>query len=188
MTLMILVGVAALLIVFVAVAATRPAAYHVERTLDVEAPAERVFGVLNDLRSFSGVLVLFGSSLEKGDPGVQKTFDGPAAGIGQSFAWSGKKAGKATITIDESIPGEKVGMKLEFVAPMKSTATYGLTLDRTSAGACVTWTMKGNHNFIGRAFGMFVNMDNMLGADLEKGLVQLKTVAEGLPHELAAAS
>ena len=38
--------------------------------------------------------------------------------------------------------------------------------------------MDGHHNFIGKAFGVFMNMDKMLGADIEKGLAQLKTLAE----------
>jgi len=177
MTAMILVGVAGVLVVFVAVVATRPSAYHVERKLEVAAPTDLVFGVLNDLHQFAGVLVLFGSPLEKLDPSMQKIFEGPTAGVGQSYAWSGKKVGKAKMTIEESIPGQKVGMKLEFVAPMKSTATYALTLAGTSS-TFVTWSMHGNHNFIGKAFGMFMNMDNMLGTDIEKGLAQLKTVAE----------
>ena len=86
----ILIGVAGVLVLFVAVVATRPSAYHVERKLEVAAPADLVFGVLNDLHQFAGVLVLFGSPLEKRDPNMQKTFEGPAAGVGQSYAWSGK--------------------------------------------------------------------------------------------------
>jgi hypothetical protein len=178
MTAIILVGAAGVLVLFLAVVATRPAAYHVERKLEVAAPTDLVFGVLNDLHQFAGVLVLFGSPLEKLDPSMHKTFEGPA-GVGQSYAWSGKKVGKATMTIEESIPGQKVGMKLEFVAPMKSTAICSFTLAGTPAGSFVTWSMQGNHNFIGKAFGMFMNMDNMLGTDIEKGLAQLKTVAEG---------
>jgi hypothetical protein len=38
--------------------------------------------------------------------------------------------------------------------------------------------MDGNHNFIGKAMGMFMNMDKMLGSDIEKGLARLKTLAE----------
>jgi len=186
MTAIILVGVAGVLVLFVAVVATRPSAYHIERKLEVAAPTDLVFGVLNDLHQFAGVLVLFGSPLEKLDPSMQKTFEGPAAGVGQSYAWSGKKVGKAKMTIEESIPGQKVGMKLEFVAPMKSTATCALTLAGTSTGSFVTWSMHGNHNFIGKAFGMFMNMDNMLGTDIEKGLAQLKTVAEGKQVAIAA--
>src|SRR5438132_783370 len=110
----ILVGVAGLLVVFVALAATRPSAYHVERTLEVAAPADLLFSVPNDLRQFAGVFIVFGSTFEKGDPNMQKTFSGPAAGVGQSFAWSGDKAGTGKMTIEESAPGQKVGIKLEF--------------------------------------------------------------------------
>ena len=55
---MILVGVGAVIALFVAVVATRPSAYHVERKVEIAAPAETVFGILNDLRQFAGVLVL----------------------------------------------------------------------------------------------------------------------------------
>jgi len=178
MTARILIGVAGVLVLFVAVAATRPSAYHVERRLEVAAPADLVFGVLNDLHQFAGVFVLFGSPLEQQDPNMQKTFAGPAAGVGQSFAWSGKEAGKGRMTIEESVPGRKVGMKLEFVKPMASTATCALTIAGTPTGSFVTWSMDGNHNFLGKAFGLFMDMDNMLGSDIEKGLAQLKTVAE----------
>jgi len=132
----------------------------------------------------AGVLVLFGSPWEKLDPNMQKTFDGPAAGVGQSYAWSGK--GKMTIA--ESVPGQKVGIKLEFVKPMASTAMFALNLAGTPAGSFVTWSMAGNHNSIGKAFGMFMDMDNMLGSDIEKGLVLLKTVAEGKQVAIAAAA
>ncbi|WNG57561.1 SRPBCC family protein [Archangium gephyra] len=182
----ILIGAAGVLILFVAVVATRPSAYHVERKLAVAAPADLVFGVLNDLHQFAGVLVLFGSPLGKLDPNMQKTFEGPTAGVGQSYSWSGKEAGRGKLTIEESVPGQKVGMKLEFVEPMESTATCALTLAGTPTGSLVTWSMDGNHNFIGKAVGMFMDMDNMLGADIEKGLAQLKTVAEG--KQVATAS
>jgi len=174
----ILIGVAGVLVLFLAVAATRPSAYHVERKLEIAAPSDVVFGILNDLHQFVGVFVLFGSPLEKSDPNMQKTFAGPAAGVGQSFAWSGKEAGQGKMTIEESAPGQKVGTRLEFVKPMASTSNLALTITGTTTGSLVTWSMDGNHNFIGKAFGIFMNMDNMLGADIEKSLVQLKTVAE----------
>ena len=185
----ILIGVAGVLVLFVAVVATRPSAYHVERKLAVAAPADLVFGVLNDLHQFAGVWVLFGSPWEKADPNMQKTFEGPAAGVGQSVAWSGNmQVGKGKMTIEESVPGQKVGMKLVFVKPMASTATCALTIASTPTGSFVTWAMDGNHNFIGKAFGLFMDMDKMLGTDIEKGLAQLKTVAEGKQVALAAAA
>lgn len=176
----ILIGVAAVVVLFVAVAATRPSKYHVERMLEVAAPAGLVFGVLNDLHRFAGVLVLFGSPWEKRDPNMQKNFEGPATGVGQSLAWSGnREVGKGKMTIAESVPGQKVGIQLVFVKPMASTVACAFTLAGTPKGSSVTWSMDGNHNFIGKAFGIFMDMDRMLGNDIEKGLVQLKTVAEG---------
>ena len=176
----ILIGVVAVVVIFVGVVATRPSAYHVERKLEVAAPADSVFGVVNDLHQFAGCLVFFGSTFETRDPNMQKTFEGPATGVGQSYAWSGnKEVGKGKLTIEESVPGQKVGMKLEFVEPMKSTATFALTLAGAPTGSSVTWSMDGNHNFLGKAFGLFMDMDKMLGADLEMGLAELKTVAEG---------
>ena len=184
----ILLGVVGVLVLFVAAVATRPSAYHVERKVEVAAPADVVFGVLNDLHQFAGVLVLFGSPWEKRDPNMQKTFEGPAAGVGQSYAWSGSKEfGKGRMTLEESVPGQKVGIKLEFVEPMESTATFALTLAGTPASSVVTWSMDGNHNFMGKALGMFMDMDNMLGTDIEKGLARLKTTAESKQGAIAAA-
>lgn len=179
----ILIGVVGVLLLCLAVAATRPSAYHVERRLEVAAPAEVVFGVLNDLHQFANVLVLFGSPWMEIDLNMQKAVEGPAAGVGQSYAWNSKKEiGQGKLTIEESVPGRKVGMQLEFVKPMKSTATLALTLADTPGGSIVTWSMDGNHNFLGKAMGLFMNMDRMLGADIEKGLARLKTAAERKPQ------
>lgn len=178
----ILIGVAVVLALFVAIVASRPSAYHVERRLEMAAPAERVFGVVNDLHGFARVLVLFGSPWETIDPGVRTTFDGPAAGVGQSLAWNGNgEVGRGRMTIAESVPGRKVGIQLEFEAPMKSRAACGLTLGDAPSGTVVTWSMDGRHNFLGKAIGLFMDMDRMLGADIEKGLARLKAVAEGRP-------
>ena len=148
----ILIGVVGVVVLFLAVVATRPSAYHVERKLEIPAPPDLVFGVLNDLHQFAGVFVLFGSPLEQQDPNMQKTFEGPAAGGGQSYAWKGNKdVGRGKMTIQESVPGQKVGLQLEFMEPMKSTSTCALTLAGTPTGSVVMWSMDGNHIFIGKA-------------------------------------
>jgi hypothetical protein len=38
--------------------------------------------------------------------------------------------------------------------------------------------MLGENNLMGKAFSLFMNMDKMIGADFEKGLAQMKSVAE----------
>jgi hypothetical protein len=185
----VLLGAVAVVIIFVAVVATRPSTYQVERKLNVAAPADVVFRILNDLHQFLGVLVVFGSPWAKRDPNMQQTFEGPAAGVGQTYAWAGnREAGKGKMTIEESVVPQKVGIRLEFAEPMKSTAAYVLTIASTPTGSLVTWSMAGKHNFLGKAFGLFMDMDKMLAADIEKSLAELKTVAEGKQAELASAA
>jgi uncharacterized protein YndB with AHSA1/START domain len=46
--------------------------------------------------------------------------------------------------------------------------------DRTA----VTWSMSGTQNFMAKAFCMFMSMDKMVGGEFEKGLAQMKSVAE----------
>jgi hypothetical protein len=38
--------------------------------------------------------------------------------------------------------------------------------------------MEGKNNFISKAAGVFMNMDQMIGKDFEKGLAKLKAIAE----------
>ena len=38
--------------------------------------------------------------------------------------------------------------------------------------------MSGKNNFMGKAFGLFVNCDKMVGGDFEKGLATMKSVTE----------
>jgi hypothetical protein len=38
--------------------------------------------------------------------------------------------------------------------------------------------MDGKNNLVGKAFGIFMDMDKMIGADFEKGLAQLSAIAE----------
>lgn len=176
----ILIGVAGLVALLLALAARRPSAYRVERRLDMAASPERVFARLNDLRGFAGVLVLFGSPWEQSDPQMKKTFSGPAGGAGQSLAWEGnKEAGQGRMTIEESVPGRKVAIRLEFEKPLKSTSLCLLTLAEAPGGTTVMWVMEGRHIFLGQVMSLFMNMDRMLGADLEKGLARLKSAVEG---------
>ena len=53
------------------------------------------------------------------------------------------------------------------------------TIAPAPAGTTVTWTMSGDNDFLSKAFSLFMGgMDKMIGPDFEKGLAQLKAVAE----------
>jgi hypothetical protein len=81
--------------------------------------------------------------------------------------------------ITESRPNDLVQLRLEFLKPFKATNATEFQLFPEEDGTRVTWTMTGRNNFMSKAFGMFVSMDEMVGKDFEKGLDQMKEVVEG---------
>ena len=61
-----------------------------------------------------------------------------------------------------------------FAATNATDFTFTPQVNQTN----VKWIMSGDNNFMGKAFGLFMNMDKMVGSDFEKGLAQMKAVAE----------
>jgi hypothetical protein len=169
---------------FLAYAATRPDAYRVERTATMDAPSEIVFAQVEDFKAWAAW-----SPWEKMDPQMQKTFSDPSKGVGATYAWKGNdKVGVGKMTIMESAPPTRLEAKLEFVEPFESVARNGFTVASEGANASrVTWFMEGNNNLMGKVFGIFMNMDSMIGADFERGLAALKTVSEEKAREAEAA-
>jgi len=86
------------------------------------------------------------------------------------------------MTITESHPSDLIRIRLDFVRPFASTANAEFTFEPRGDQTTVTWAMSGQKNFMSKAFCLFVSMDKMLGGEFEKGLSQLKTVAEASPR------
>ncbi len=167
-------GVVALLVVLILLIATRPASFRIERSATVSAPAEIVFAELNDFHEWAKW-----SPWEKLDAKMQKTYEGPAAGVGSKYHWVGnEQVGEGRMTITDSKPHEHVAIKLEFIKPFAATNDTEFTLKPAADGVGVTWAMSGQNNFMAKAFSLFVNMDEMVGKDFEKGLAELKRISE----------
>jgi len=148
--------------------------YRVERSVTVAAPAAEVFPQINDLRQSQAW-----SPWIKLDPSAKITFDGPASGVGASNAWVGNRdMGEGRQTIVASTPNELVQLKLEFLKPMEDVATSEFRLTPGTSGTNVTWSMYGHKNYVSKVMCMFMSMDKMIGGEFEKGLANLKTVAE----------
>lgn len=164
----ILGGLAAIVAVFLAVVALQPASFRIERTAQIAAPAPVVFAQVNDFGTWKSW-----SPYER-DPAMKKTFEGPPAGIGASYAWSGNdEVGEGRATIVESRPSELVRIKLEFLRPFAATNTAEFTFKQAGNGTAVTWALMGERNFVAKAVCLFMDMDKMVGGDFEKGLAQL---------------
>ena len=179
MALKIGIGVAVVIVALLIVIATRPAAFHIERSAQVNASPDVVFPLINDFHRWADW-----SPFEKLDPKMKKTFEGAEAGPGAVYTWSGNsQAGEGRMTLEESKPDELVAIKLEFTKPMQATNQATFKLVPSDDGTRVTWSMDGNNGFMGKAFSLFVNMDKMVGAQFEEGLGNLNTLAQAKKAE-----
>ena len=169
-----LLAIVLIIAIFCVVVAVQPSHYHVERTAIMNAPALIVFNQVNDFHKWDGW-----SPWAKLDPHMKTTYAGPAAGNGAVYGWIGNSdVGEGRMTITDSKPPELINIKLEFIKPFAATSATVFSFKPQGNQTAVTWTMDGENNFIGKAFGLFMNMDKMIGTDFEKGLSQMKTVAE----------
>ncbi|MEZ5829006.1 MAG: hypothetical protein R3D30_14815 [Hyphomicrobiales bacterium] len=69
-------------------------------------------------------------------------------------------------------------IKVDFEEPFEGSTNSEFTFKPAGDQTEVAWAMHGHHNFIEKAFCLVMNGLDMMGDDLEKGLAQLKTVAE----------
>jgi len=170
----ILIGIAAVIVLFVIIVALQPGQYRVSRSATIPAAPAVVFEHVNDLHKWDGW-----SPWAKLDPAMKVTFEGPQSGTGASYAWVGNKdVGEGKMSITESKANELVRLKLEFIKPFASTAMTDFTFKPEGNQTSVTWSMTGDKNFISKAFCLFMNMDKMIGGDFEKGLASLKSVVQ----------
>ena len=116
---------------------------------------------------------------------MKRTFAGPPSGREASYSWAGNdEVGEGRMTIVESEPDKSVAIRLDFIKPWAETCRTRFALAPAGESTRVTWSMDGNHNFMSKVMCVFMDMDKMIGGDFQKGLGQLKLVAEAAPaHE-----
>jgi uncharacterized protein YndB with AHSA1/START domain len=170
--------IALVLIVIVAgvliLAATRPDTLHVERTVTIKAPPEKIFPYINDFHQWGSW-----SPYEKRDPAMKRTYSGAPSGKGAVYEWAGNSevgSGRMEIT-DTSVPS-KVAIKLDFITPFEGHNVAEFTMQPSGDSTNVTWMMHGPNRYLGKVIGVFLNMDSMIGSDFEAGLSNLKTLTE----------
>lgn len=175
----LVVVIVVLVAVFICIVALQPAHYRVERSATINAPALVVFAQVNDFHKWDAW-----SPWAKLDPGMKQTFEGAPAGTGAVYTWAGnRQVGEGRMTITDSHPNDLIKIKLEFIKPFAATNATDFTFKPQGDQTGVTWTMSGDNTFIGKAFALFMNMDKMVGGDFEKGLAQMKSVAEAASRQ-----
>ncbi len=175
MLIKILIVLGALIALVLIIAAFQPSTFVVSRSTLISAPPAQLFGEVNDFHRW-----LAWSPYEKMDPAMKRTYEGAAAGVGAIYTWSGNNSvGSGKMTLTESHPGEQIGIKLEFFAPMAGVCQATFSFRPEGGQTRVTWAMAGTNNYAAKIFCLFMNMDKMVGGQFAEGLANLKANAEG---------
>lgn len=169
--LLLLVVLVAALVAFVA---TRPAAFRVERSLVVRESPEALFGMVADFHRWADW-----SPWARLDPAMQATYGGVPGEVGATYHWKGNDTvGEGRMTVVEVHPPRQVRLRLEFLAPWRSTSETVFDLYPETGGTRVVWIMRGDLDFMGKAMCLVMDMDRVVGPDFERGLAALKKGAE----------
>ncbi len=147
-----------------------------ERSIHIEAPPANVFAVLNGFRNFD-----HWSPWADLDPAMKAGFDGPIAGVGAGYHWSGNaKVGKGSQVITASKPVSEIDLKLLFGdSPLPSDATFRIAPE--GQGSQVTWAFEADLGPNPFSHLMAPLMRHFVGQDYARGLARMKTYIEGLP-------
>jgi len=154
---------------------TRPAdTFHVQRSTVIAAPPRAIFPLIDDFRAWTQW-----SPYEQLDANLGRTYFGPDRGVGAAYGWVGKKAGTGRMEILQSDAPSKIVIQLDFIKPFTAHNQATFTLERTAGGTRVTWAMDGASSLFHKVMGVFFSMDKLVGGDFEKGLANIKRIAEG---------
>jgi len=143
----------------------------VERTDTIRAPQQTLLPLIAELPSW-----VEWSPWEGTDPTMSREYTGTPGAVGSTYSWKGnRKAGAGRMRI-EDVQHDGVSIDLVFTRPFRSHSLIRFSLTEEGEGTRVIWRMESPRTF----FSRFFSLDKLVGGDFEKGLRQLKQVAEGL--------
>ncbi|AFD05300.1 SRPBCC family protein [Solitalea canadensis] len=166
-----------LAIIFLLAALIAPKGYSFKREITINKPVQLVFDYLRHLKNqdqFNKWVMM--------DPHLKKSFRGNDGEVGFVYAWEGnKQAGVGEQEIIRIENNRKIEVEVRFDKPMKGVAyTPFTTMPISNNETKVTWGMSSKMNYPLNIILLFMNMDKMLGKDVEGSLELLK---QNLEHQ-----
>ena len=172
----IIVAVLSILIILLLVGLILKKGYIVNRDIFVNRPKSAVFDFIRFLKNQDEFSVW-----AKMDPNMNKEFRGIDGTAGFVSAWDSqnKNVGKGEQEILKVDEGEKVDYKIHFIKPFESTSFASMSVFSENENQTkVQWVFNGKMKYPMNLMLLFMNMEKIIGRDLEKGLLNLKNLLE----------
>lgn len=172
----ILIGLASIIALVLVAAIFVDGNYAVEREVSINRSKSEVFDYLRFLRNQDEF-----SKWASMDPNMKKNFRGTDGTVGFVSAWDSEsdEVGKGEQEIIAIVEGERIDYELRFFAPFESTdQAYMITESAGMNQTTVKWGINGKMAYPMNFMMLFMDMEEMLGADLSEGLNNLKVKLE----------
>lgn len=176
--LIVIIGTIAL---FLTIGLFTPKSFSVEKEIEIALNEASTFNYLKQLKNQDNYSVW--SSM---DANMVKEYSGKDATVGFISKWESgiKEVGKGEqeiISISEKSKNSKNKIELEirFIEPFQSNYNAYLSTDSIDLNKTkVTWGFKGRMEYPSNLFLLFMDMEHVLGPDLQQGLSNLKLELE----------
>lgn len=163
-----------IVLIFLALAYMGPKHVHIERSVQIDAPADFVMAHANTFEQMRK----WGPWEEK-DPNMTVSFDGIDGTLGAKYMWEGNdQVGKGNQVIS-SISDTHITTELNFIEPWEGHSLATFTVKEHQGATIATWAFDNEPNLFASAMGAIFSMDEMLGPDFEHGMNNLKAFVEG---------
>jgi hypothetical protein len=165
-----------LVVIMLLIAAFVKKDYAVERSITLNLPKEAVYDYVKYLKNQNSFGVW-----AKIDPNMKVEYRGTDGTVGFVSAWDSqvKEAGKGEQEIIKMEEGKRIDYEIRFFKPMKSTDHAYIVLESVNDSLTnVAWGFFGKMKYPMNTMLLFMDMDKMLGKDLDGGLHNLKAILE----------
>jgi len=150
--------------------------YAIEREISIDLNKPAVFSYLKYLKNQNNF-----SKWANIDPEMKKEYRGIDGTVGFVSAWdsTNEDVGKGEQEIINIVDGKRIDFELRFLAPFESTSpAYMTTEDTGNNTTLVKWGFKGHMDYPMNLMFLFMDFEQIIGADLQTGLDNLKVVLE----------
>lgn len=149
-----------------------PSTFAVRRSIDIAAPADRIYDYVVEPRKWSQWSVW-----TRRDPAMRIVYSGPPFGMGARWSWESKSEGNGTMEFTRVEPNRRVEYAL-FFPDFNMRSTGVIAIEPRDGVTRVTWTNDGDVGGNPLKHFLAAAMDRIVGPDFEQGLANLKVLAE----------
>lgn len=147
-----------------------------EKSISINAPVGKVWQNTNTLKAMDQW-----SPWNDLDPGMKKDWTGTTGQTGEKVCWDSKNkdAGKGCQElkkVDEA--GKRIDTEIKFLTPYESEANAYVTVVPEGNGSKATWGFTSQIPYPFTLMKLFMNMEEAIGKDYQKGLSRLKALSE----------